>query len=40
MVTDAMKYTEDNLHQNCQIQDYRNEDRLSVCRILFTTAKT
>jgi len=34
MATDVIYGTEDHLQQKCQIHDYQNKDRLSVCRIL------
>jgi len=37
--TDMINSTEDHLHQKCQIQDYQNKDRLSVCRLLILQRK-
>jgi len=34
MVIDVISGTEDHLHYKCQIQDYQNKDKLSVCRML------
>jgi len=39
MVTDVTKWHCGHGHQECQIQDYRNKDRLSVCRILLLKRK-